>query len=127
MHPRRPRSRLYAGVVGCWLAVASSTAPGADPAPVATASSTLVIEFEGRVEVLRKGAKDWEPAKKNQALEPGHRLRTGPKSRATLRLSNLSYLRVGESMEYEIEPPRSPGGKPTLSIKAGAAYFFSRD
>jgi len=30
-------------------------------------------------------------------------------------------------MSYEIEPPHTAAGKPTLNLKSGSAYFFSRD
>jgi len=106
------------------------TVSSAEPPSVASVSSpsvTVVLSIEGRVEVLRQGATDWEPAKLDQKLEAGHRLRTGAKSRAMLRLSNLSVLRVGELMEYEIQPPRSAASRLALTIKAGIAYFFSRD
>ena len=56
-------------------------------------------------------------------------IKCGPetRSRATLRLKNLSVLRVGELMTYEIEPPRTATAKPTFNFKSGSAYFFSRD
>ena len=87
----------------------------------------IVISLEGSVEILPKGATNWVPAKVGQTLEVGYQLRTGARSRAMIRLSNLSVLRVGERMTYEIEAPRIVGGKPGLNFKSGSAYFFSRD
>jgi hypothetical protein len=68
--------------------------------------SAIVISLAGTVEILPKGATNWVPAQVGQSLEIGYQLRTGPRSRAMIRLSNLSVLRVGERMTYEIEAPR---------------------
>ena len=89
--------------------------------------AAVIVSLEGAAEVLRLGVKEWEAAGTGTTLAVGDQMRTGQRSRATLRLSNLSVLRVGELMEYEIEPPRTAAGKPTLSLKTGSAYFFSRD
>ncbi len=89
--------------------------------------TAVLVGGEGSVEILRAASTNWAAANIGAALGVGDQLRTGPRSRATLRLSNLSVLRVGELMTYEIEAPRTTGGKPTLNLKSGAAYFFSRD
>lgn len=89
--------------------------------------AAVLISVEGTVELLRASTTNWIPASTGAKLDVGDQLRTGQRSRATLRLSNLSILRVGELMSYEIEPPRAPAGKPTLNLKSGSAYFFSRD
>jgi tetratricopeptide (TPR) repeat protein len=89
--------------------------------------AAIVISLEGNVEILPRGATNWVAAKIGHSLETGYQLRTGAKSRAMIRLSNLSVLRVGAWMTYEIEAPRTAGGKPGLNVKAGSAYFFSRD
>jgi Tfp pilus assembly protein PilF len=82
---------------------------------------------EGTVELLRANSTNWTSANIGAKLDVGDQLRTGRRSRATLRLSNLSVLRLGELVSYEIEPPRTTKGKPVLSLKSGSAYFFSRD
>ena len=88
------------------------------------ASSAVVISTEGTVQVLARGGKEWQAAKVGQDLGTGYRLRTGSRSRALLRLANLSVLRVSELMEYQLEPPRVAGGKSVLNLKAGTAYLF---
>jgi len=59
-------------------------------------------------------------------LNVGDRLRTGKSSRATLRLSNQSILRVYELTTLEIQPPQA-GHRTALNLQSGAAYFFDRD
>jgi len=86
-----------------------------------------VLEKEGKVEVARKGVAQWSPAQTNQVLQVGDRLRTGLRSRATLRWSNLSVVRVNELTSMEIQPPEKAGGNPQADLKSGAAYFFSRE
>jgi Tfp pilus assembly protein PilF len=87
----------------------------------------IVLSLDGSVEILPKGATNWVAAKAGQALGIGYQLRTGARSRATIRLSNRSVLRAGERMTYEIEAPHVTGGKPVLNLKLGSIYFFSRD
>ncbi|HEY3760270.1 MAG TPA: FecR domain-containing protein [Verrucomicrobiae bacterium] len=99
----------------------------ASAAPVPNDQSTVLVSFEGQVEVLPAGSTNWTTAVVGQQLAGGYQLRTGPKSRALLRLSNLSVLRVGELMEYQLEPAQNENGKPTLHVSSGAAYFFSRE
>ncbi|MGA2241797.1 MAG: TonB-dependent receptor [Verrucomicrobiota bacterium] len=102
--------------------------PGVFAAPINTNSaSAIVVSVEGTVEILRLGAREWTVASVGSSMGVGDQLRTGQRSRATLRLSNLSILRVGELMSYEIEPPHTAADKPTLNLKSGSAYFFNRD
>ncbi|HEX3988210.1 MAG TPA: FecR domain-containing protein, partial [Verrucomicrobiae bacterium] len=60
-------------------------------------------------------------------LHVGDRLRTGLRSRATVRLSNLTVLRVNELTTLQIQPPSEPGKQSSLDLEKGAAYFFSRE
>lgn len=99
----------------------------AAPGPMAEAGQTLILTIEGRVETARRGTQEWTPAQTNQVLQAGDRLRTGPRSRATLRLSDLSVLRVNELTTLEVQPPQAPGAKPGLDLRAGAVYFFNRE
>ncbi|HLZ54299.1 MAG TPA: FecR family protein, partial [Verrucomicrobiae bacterium] len=92
-----------------------------------TGEVAVLVGLEGSVELLRAASTNWIAADAGAKLNVGDQLRTGSRSRATLRLSNLSVLRVGELMNYEIEPPRTTEGRPTLNLKSGSAYFFSRD
>jgi len=87
----------------------------------------VLISVEGTVELLRANSTNWTSANTGAKLDVGDQLRTGRAAVPRLRLSNLSVLRVGELMSYEIEPPHTAAGKPTLNLKSGSAYFFSRD
>jgi hypothetical protein len=69
----------------------------------------------------------WKAAEVAQRLLFHDRLRTGEDSRATVRLSDLSILRMDELTESEILPPIVPGAKSTLDLKQGTEYFFSRE
>jgi len=87
----------------------------------------VVVEKEGKVEVARKGSATWNAAQLNETLQPGDRLRTGSRSRAALRWSELSMIRVSELTSMEIQPPVKPGEKQQLELRSGATYFFSRE
>ncbi|MEP6663615.1 MAG: FecR family protein, partial [Verrucomicrobiota bacterium] len=90
------------------------------------ANQTLLLTVAGTVEVARKGNANWQSGQTNQSLNVGDRLRTGKRSRATVRLSNLSVLRVFELTTLEIQPPEKEG-RAALNLESGAAYFFNRD
>jgi Tfp pilus assembly protein PilF len=100
---------------------------GADAAGATDRASTVVLTVEGRVESARRATQQWSLAKTNQPLEVGDRLRTGFRSRATLRLSDLSVLRVNELTTLEIQPAQALGAKPGLDLRSGAIYFFNRE
>ena len=88
---------------------------------------SLLLTAEGKVEAAAAGSTDWLVARTNQTLHVGDRLRTGLHSRATVRLSNLTVLRVNELTTLQIQPPSAPGKQSALDLEKGAAYFFSRE
>src|SRR5437773_1929356 len=93
-------------------------------APESSISGNKLLTKEGTVQVNKKGA--WEPALANQSLTAGDRVRTGERSRATIRLSDLSILRVNELTTLEIRP-QDGDKRSTFELKSGAGYFFNRD
>ncbi len=98
-----------------------------DDAPAQTAdASAALLTKENEVDVAGPAA-SWIPATVGQALAIRDRLRTGEDSRATVRLSDASILRIDELTETEILPPRTSEAKPTLNLKQGSTYFFSRE
>jgi len=70
---------------------------------------------------------DWKAVSLNQDLPPGTRLRTGLRSRATLRWSDRSVIRVDELTSMEIAPPEQEASKPVLNFRSGRSYFFNRE
>src|SRR5260221_2337623 len=119
--------------IGSWqgralLALFSAASvSGADKSVPPAVPVCTVLAREGKVEVARKGLADWSSAQTNQVLQVGDRLRTGMRSRATLRWAELSVVRGDELTSMEIQPPQKSGDKPQPDLKSGAAYFFSRE
>jgi tetratricopeptide (TPR) repeat protein len=70
---------------------------------------------------------EWRSATVGQELIVHDRLRTGEDSRAAVQFGDLSVLRIDELTEEEILPPQVASAKPTLDLKQGSAYFFSRE
>ena len=87
---------------------------------------TILLTADGKVDVTPKGVSAWRPGRTNQVLNVGDRLRSGKNSRATLRLSNLSVLRVFELTTLEIQPAEQ-ASRASLNLESGAAYLFNRD
>src|SRR5258708_3257857 len=128
----RPKSKdrmpwLLAACTICGLILSFSHLSGAWAAEVSSPSACILLEKEGKVEVARKGTTTWTAVQVNDALQPGDRLRTGSRSRATLRWAELSVVRVNELTSMEIRPPAKPTAKPQPDFQSGATYFFSRE
>jgi tetratricopeptide (TPR) repeat protein len=111
--------KLLLGCTPVFLAGALGAQTGA------VKEDAVLLTAEGTVQVFATDAKDWASAQTNQALRIGDRLRTGPRSRATARLSDLTVLRINELTTLQIREPRQ-AGKQSLEVNAGSAYFFSR-
>src|SRR5438093_627468 len=67
-----------------------------------------LLNPQGEVEVLRKGANTWLPARTNLVLVPGDTVRTGKGSRAAVRLSNESIIRMDQLTVMRLPEPTSP-------------------
>jgi hypothetical protein len=85
-----------------------------------SANATL-IEIEGRAVVSRSGSVAWDPAYTNQVLFPGDRLRTLERSRAVVRLSDLSLLRLSELSHIQI--PDTTARRGGFNLLRGLIYF----
>ena len=90
-------------------------------------TDSALLTIEGKVDVSRVGSKDWAAGQTNQLLRVGDRLRTGARSRATVRLSSLAVLRVNELTTVQIQPSSGAEKQPVVDLKSGDAYFFSRE
>lgn len=101
----------------------------ARPVIAATGPDATLLTREGKVELFKSGAPDWTPAQTNDVMKLGERVRTGLKSRATLRLANESLLRVNQltsvTIQLDITGTENPE-KPTLEVQSGSTYFFNR-
>jgi len=119
-----PGARLVITIFLLWAAaLLQSSSHAADTAP----QTCILVEKEGKVEIARKGSTTWNAAQVDEKLQPGDRLRTGLRSRATLRWSELSVLRISELTSMEVQPPATAANKAQVDLRSGAAYFFSRE
>ena len=91
-----------------------------------SAGNASLLSKENVVDAASGGG-SWAPATVGQALAVNDRLRTGEDSRAAVRLTDLSVLRMDELTTITIGPPTAAGDKPSLNVKEGTTYFFSRE
>ncbi len=91
-----------------------------------SATTSALLTIEGKVEVTTAAAPAWKPAQTNQTLSVGDRVRTGVRSRATLRLADQTVLRVNELTLLEIRPTAADAKRPGLDLRSGSTYFFNR-
>jgi FecR protein len=103
-----------------------SLARAGPPSSASTNRASQLVEFAGKVEVSVANTNDWRPARTNQFLHPGDRLRTAADSRATLQLSDRSVIRVNQSTLLEIQPPTQPTGH-RFRLRRGALFFLDRE
>ncbi|HEV8544350.1 MAG TPA: hypothetical protein VGR78_18325, partial [Verrucomicrobiae bacterium] len=105
---------LLAGVIALLIffpSTLNAQAP-ADQVNRLPATNLVILVIENKVHVLRGGAQVWEAARTNQVLAPGDHIRTGPRSRAAVLLSNQTTVRLDEKSEFLIEtPPEAAGAK----------------
>lgn len=88
-----------------------------------------MVEVERIVSIERPGAKA-APAKNDDPLAVRDILRTGLKSRATVRLNEREQLRVGQTTDLQLLGLQVPGGQGEpreISLKRGVVYIFSRE
>ncbi len=57
----------------------------------------------------------------------GDRLQTGRRSRATVRLADLSVFRLNELSTLQLIDPNSRDKRSMIDLKSGSTYFFSRE
>ncbi|MCZ7627227.1 MAG: FecR family protein [Candidatus Methylomirabilis sp.] len=69
-----------------------------------------IVSVGGSVEVFR--AQHWQPIGLRHILVPGDVVRTGPKSRAAILLSDESLIKVNANSTLEITAVMPPPGKP---------------
>ena len=105
----------------------AGAAPLNVPVNVAYKDSSEILALAGTVEISRANASAWGPAQVAAMLLPGDRLRTGPSSRATLRLSDLSVFRVNEMTTLQLRSPAAKSKRAMIDVKSGSLYFFSRE
>ena len=89
-------------------------------------SQASVLETENDVSA-RKGGAGWQKAAPQMPLATGDQVKTGRKSRAAVRLTDLSVMRLDQLTVFEIGAARGPEGGGSIDLKQGAAYLFSRE
>ena len=101
-------------------------------APSASRANTnpppIVLSVEGTNVFIRRVASNlWESAYPSQILAAKDRGRTGSRSRASIRLSDLSIMRIAERSEFEIQPLEDPTVEAEFSLFRGLLYLLNRD
>jgi tetratricopeptide (TPR) repeat protein len=94
----------------------------------AIANPPIILTVEGtNVWVQRRLSDVWESAFPRQILRVRDRGRTGADSRTSVRLSDLSVLRIGWHSEFEIQPFPEPDIDAEFSLFRGVLRLLNRD
>lgn len=87
---------------------------------------SLLLETSGKVEWRPNVESAWVGARIGMPLPPGCHVRTGPGSRAAVRLGDRSVLRLNERTTLEIQPPRTVE-KHRFRLWEGILFFLNRE
>ena len=119
---------MQQGRFAVWLALSGALVLNAlSQKPASAAEHDIrVVSTQGMVQVQRAGAAVASPAQANQSLSAHDRIRTGQRSRALLRWSEDSTLRLADRTEVRILPPAKPGALYDVDAAQGFFYFFHR-
>src|SRR6266540_1187625 len=117
---RTPDMRARKGLILLVLCFAGMIAPLSAAVEI---TSLTILTFSGKVEISRR-PNVWDPGHTNQVLQVGDRLRTGKNSRATMRLSDGTTIKVGP--EANLLVPEQRRGV-TVNPLSGLFYIFHRD
>ncbi len=85
-----------------------------------------LLEASGIVDVSRSTLAGWKKARSGIALNPGDRIRTRARSRATIQLSDRSILRIRERTLVVIDTPK-PQKRGGFQLLRGALFFLNRE
>lgn len=97
---------------------------------VSSRSATVVHEFlsvAGKVEVARSGGNNWQTAAAGMSLNPGDRIRTGPDSRAQVRLSTRAVLPIAELTVITLADEQTDPDSSAFDLEIGRAFFLGND
>jgi tetratricopeptide (TPR) repeat protein len=122
--------RLFRGPAAGGLVLAallSSMVPVSGLNSPSEPGQCVLLTALGTIEVAPAGSASFVPAHANQVLQTGDQIRSGKNSRATVRLSDLTVIRVYELTTMTVRPPANAQQNAVIEVKSGAAYFFNRD
>lgn len=94
-------------------------------AELCTPAMALMVSVQGAVELRRVKEANWQPAKLNIALCPGDTVRVKERSRAALRLSNESTLRLDQNTVLTLTAP-GPDKAALVELVTGNLFVITR-
>lgn len=86
-----------------------------------------ILEVEGTVHYAATGSGEWQPARPDQTLNFGDRVRTGKKSRAAIQLSDKSVIRLNQLTTLQIQRSATEGTRRLFLLDQGSIYFLNRE
>src|ERR1043166_9202734 len=122
------RSTILALALAVGWAATTFAQPLSPPAARAVGPPPMVLTVERtNVSIQRFRSAIWERAYPSQVLGAKDHGRTGARSRTSVRLSDLSVLRIDELSEFEIQPLPEPTVEAEFSLFRGLLYLLNRD
>ncbi|HEX8310384.1 MAG TPA: FecR domain-containing protein, partial [Chthoniobacteraceae bacterium] len=110
-------------LVVVWLLLFSTVGQAWGQEPAAGAA---LIEAENDV-TTRRGGTAWQKGEPTSPLAVGDKVKTGKRSRAAVRLTDLSVMRMDQLTVFEVGAAAAQTGQSSIDIQQGGAYIFSRE
>jgi tetratricopeptide (TPR) repeat protein len=104
--------------------VSAKAQTGTNAAP---ATEAVLLTAEGRVEWQAVGRNDWSPVRPDQRFRPREKVRTGLKSRATMRMADQTVASLKPLTTVEIPALGQDNRRTLIDLREGAAFFYNRE
>ncbi|MBX9915812.1 MAG: TonB-dependent receptor [Nitrosomonas sp.] len=108
--------------VTCWMTYITQ----AHAAPTCKPEVARVVSMQGTIEIRRTQENVWQPAGMEVALCAGDMIRARSQSRAALRLSNNSMLRLDQKTSITFPAVQEERGTSLLDLFEGAIHIITR-
>lgn len=106
----------------CWMALMTKS----HAASVCKIEVARVVSIQGVIEIRRAQENAWQRAGMDIVLCAGDMIRARPQSRAALRLSNDSMLRLDQKTSITFPQPQEEKGTSLLDLLEGAIHIITR-
>ena len=108
--------------VTCWMTYITQ----AHAAPTCKPEVARLVSMQGMIEIRRTQENVWQQAGMEVVLCAGDMIRARSQSRAALRLSNNSMLRLDQKTSITFPAVQEEGGTSLLDLFEGAIHIITR-
>lgn len=91
-----------------------------------TVQAAVISAFKGKVEVLKKGEKNWVAVKVNASLNEGDKIRTFNKSSCVIKLSNYETIKLAAFTTFAISELKQSSSQKNTKLKVWGGKIYAK-